>query len=212
MCYPTHPRSMASAQVRAERRAMLGEPHVAPLTAFCSRLELDGMGQVPHFDPLDGGINARVLYLLEKPGPKTSRTGKSGSGFISRDNDDPSAAHSFDFHLQSGVPRAESLLWNIVPWWDGRIAFSGADRRLGTERLRQLLRLLDRLDTVVLVGGTAHTVEPMLVEMRLRVLKSWHPSMRVKNSYPEKFASIPEVWKLAAKFGTDETHLATMAD
>jgi hypothetical protein len=38
-----------------------------------------------HFDPLDGGSAAEILFLLEKPGPRTSSTGKRiGSGFNSR--------------------------------------------------------------------------------------------------------------------------------
>ncbi|WP_373413995.1 uracil-DNA glycosylase [Ensifer aridi] len=197
MNYPTQPRAMASETVRAARRSMLQDPHIAPLTEFCELLERDGLGEVPRFDPLDGGINARVLYLLEKPGPKTSSRGKIGSGFISRDNDDPSAAHSFEFHLQSGVPRSDSLLWNIIPWWDGRIAFTSAQRRLGTQRLLEMLTRLNRLDTIVLVGGTAHKAEPALTGLGLRILKSWHPSMRVKNGYRDKFDSIPEVWKQA---------------
>ncbi|WP_181147635.1 uracil-DNA glycosylase [Ensifer aridi] len=193
---------MASEEIRAARRAMLHEPHIAPLIAFCERLEKDGLGEVPRFDPLDGGVKARVLYLLEKPGPKTSPAGKAGSGFISRDNDDPSAAHSFEFHLQSGLPRSDSLLWNVIPWWDGQIAFTNAHRRLGIERLHEMLALLNRLDTIVLVGGTAHKAESALAGSGLRILKSWHPSMRVKNSFPDKFASIAEVWKEAARPGS----------
>jgi hypothetical protein len=47
---------------------------------------------VPDFDPLDGGVNAQVLFLLEKPGPMAAEDGKrAGSGFISRDNDDGTA-------------------------------------------------------------------------------------------------------------------------
>lgn len=197
--YPTQPRAMASAQIREMRRNMLRAPHIGPLTAYCEKLELDGLGEVPRFDPLDGGIHARVLYLLEKPGPKTSRNGDKGSGFISRDNNDPSAAHSFGFHLESGIPRSESLLWNIMPWWDGRIAFTSAQRRLGIERLHELLAILKQLDTIVLVGGTAHKAESALADRGIRILKSWHPSMRVKNSYREKYDSIPGVWKLAQR-------------
>lgn len=120
MIIPANARSMRDPAVRAARLAMREKPHIGPLMEFCKHLEADGVGEVPLFDPMDGGINARVLFLLEKPGPKTSRKGKEGSGFISRDNDDQSAAHSFVFHLQSGLDRRDSVLWNIIPWWDGR--------------------------------------------------------------------------------------------
>ncbi len=52
--------------------------------------------EVPDFDPMDAGVEARILFLFEKPGPMTSKhkTGKRvGSGFISRDNDDPGFKH-----------------------------------------------------------------------------------------------------------------------
>ena len=42
------------------------------------------LDEVPDFDPLDGGVEARALFLFEKPGRMTA--GQSGSGFISRDN------------------------------------------------------------------------------------------------------------------------------
>ena len=45
---------------------------------------------VPDFDPNNGGIHAKVLFLFEKPGPKTDPKNK-GSGYISQDNDDETA-------------------------------------------------------------------------------------------------------------------------
>lgn len=192
-------RAMKHEHVRAERQRLLSEPHIAPLVAFCRRLEAAGFGDVPMFDPLDGGVNARVLFLLEKPGPKTAPDGRHGSGFISRDNDDPSAAHSLMFHRASGLDRKETLLWNIIPWWDGTTKFSAHHRRAGIDRVRELIALLTNLDTIVLVGRTAHQAERELAGTGLRILKSWHPSMRVRNGFPEKFASIPEVWRQAAQ-------------
>jgi hypothetical protein len=41
--------------------------------------------EFPDFDPLDGGINAKILFLFEKPGPRTSQH-DGGSGFISAEN------------------------------------------------------------------------------------------------------------------------------
>lgn len=198
MIIPPDAKSMRNPAVRAAREAMLDGPHMAPLRAFRKRLELDGIGEVPSFDPLDGGVNARVLFLLEKPGPKTSRKGRDGSGFISRDNDDQSAAHSFVFHQQSGIDRRDTILWNIIPWWDGAIKFTRSQEQLGLERARELLSLLPRLDTVVLVGNTAHKVERKLGRQDLRILKSAHPSAQVKAFNPALFYAIPEVWKQAA--------------
>lgn len=79
---------------------------------------------VPDFDPLDGGIAAEVLFLMEKPGPRTDNTGAkghAGSGFISRDNDDPTAEAILRFMEEAGIARKRSILWNTVPWWNGEV-------------------------------------------------------------------------------------------
>ena len=57
------------------------------------------------FDPRDGGIRAQALFLFEKPGPKAN-----ASGFISRDNDDPTAENIFRFMNQAGIPRKKTCL------------------------------------------------------------------------------------------------------
>ena len=55
-----------------------------------------GLGKaVPDVDPLDGGVNARLLILLETPGPRVL-----GTGFVSRDNPDGTAANMFRFLTQ----------------------------------------------------------------------------------------------------------------
>lgn len=64
-----------------------------PLAAFVDGLRQDGSVELPDFDSLDGGIHACILFLLEKPGPMTAKNGKrNGSGFISRDDNDATAA------------------------------------------------------------------------------------------------------------------------
>jgi hypothetical protein len=96
------PRSMRDGGVRERSRLMPDLPHVAPLTNYAASLRADG-SQVPDFDPRDGGTAARVLFLFEKPGPMTAqRNGRRGSGFVSRDNDDPTAEGIFTFMQQAG--------------------------------------------------------------------------------------------------------------
>jgi hypothetical protein len=67
------------------REAQLHDPHVLPLMNVVRDLRAQGL-IVPNVDPNDGGVNARVLVLLETPGPKAV-----ASGFVSRDNPDPTA-------------------------------------------------------------------------------------------------------------------------
>jgi hypothetical protein len=76
---PNAMKILANQSERNRRKSLLLEPHVAPLTAFVQRLreEQDVTRRIPYFDPLDGGAAARILLVLEAPGPKAV-----GSGFI----------------------------------------------------------------------------------------------------------------------------------
>ncbi len=73
---------------------------------------------VPHFDPAETGVRSQVLLLLEAPGPKTVPEW-GGSGFISVDNDDPTAQNLWRTRDEVGFYRGV-LVWNIVPWVLGR--------------------------------------------------------------------------------------------
>src|SRR5687768_13788587 len=89
------PRTLRSPDACLARKLMLDLPHMAPLKAYAARLRRPGI-EVPDFDPLDAGVRARVLFLLEKPGPMTAEHGKrTGSGFVSRNNDDSTAEAIF---------------------------------------------------------------------------------------------------------------------
>jgi hypothetical protein len=94
----------------AERRAALGAPHIAPLEIW--REGLVGAGHtVPHFDPFDGGIDARLLLLLETPGPGPDRT-----RFVSRDNPSGTARNLRRYLEAAGIARMDIVQWNCVPW------------------------------------------------------------------------------------------------
>lgn len=42
-----------------------------------------------------------------------------GSGFISRDNDDPTAEATARFMAKAQLAQELTLTWNIIPWWNG---------------------------------------------------------------------------------------------
>lgn len=190
-------RSLRDPEERDRRRSLLSEPHVAPLTEFVDDLRRRLPGAVPDFDPLDGGVNATILFLFEQPGPMTdaSRKGRSGSEFISRNNDDATAAATFNFMITAAVPHRHSLIWNVIPWWDGHIRFTGADRTVALGELNRLIALLPQLHTVVLVGRTAAKARPHLRD--LRVLEGPHPSPKVRNTNRALWDSIPDIWRRA---------------
>jgi hypothetical protein len=65
---------------------------------------------VPGFDPADGGADARLLLLLETPGP-----GGDGPRLVSRDNPTGTARNLTRFLADAGIARVDTLLWNAVP-------------------------------------------------------------------------------------------------
>jgi uracil-DNA glycosylase len=202
-----HPRSMRDAPVRERRKSMLNQPHIVPLTAFAARIRRSGLGQVPEFDPLDGGVNARVLFLFEKPGPMTAE--RYGSGFISRNNDDPTAEATFEFMKQAGIPRELTVTWNLIPSWNGTRKITPQELREGVKCLAELMTLLPTLRVVVLVGRRAARVEASLKEehAQLHLLTSAHPSPLVRARFPDRWNAIPSEWAKVLKLVNDRKAL-----
>jgi Uracil DNA glycosylase superfamily len=197
--FPDVPRSLQFADVISFRRRMLDEPHIAPLTAYVRTLRSKYPSrEFQDFDPLDGGVGADILFLLEKPGPMTSPTGKRpGSGFISRNNDDPTAEAVFEFMKKAGIERKRVVQWNVIPGWNGTIKIYASEVREGVEELKNLLALLTRVRTVVLVGRRAERAKKLIEEMNLRTLVSAHPSHKVRSFNRERWEAIPEQWAIA---------------
>lgn len=180
---------------------MLREPHVAPLTTYAATLRDRNMGEVPNFDPLDGGIDARVLFLFEKPGPKTSEAG-GGSGFISRNNDDPTAEATFGFMQEANIPRKITVTWNVIPWWNSTRGITSEELRRGAACVAELSDLLPQLRVVIFVGVKAAQARPYLDSRSLQLLTSDHPSPLVRAKFPDRWRSIPVHWANVHQFLT----------
>lgn len=176
-----------------QRRALLSHPVHAPLAAHVAALRATLPGFVPDMDPLDGGTTARVLLLLEKPGPGAAR-----SGFVSRDNVGPTSAAIAAFLAQAGLPRRDTILWNAAPAWNGTTRVTGPEVTAGLAHLAMLLSLLPRLETVILVGARAARAEGALRGTGLRLLRSAHPSPQVRAAFPDRWSAIPAIWSEAS--------------
>ena len=171
---------------------MLSQPHMAPLCAYAARLRTRPGITVPDFDPLDGGIEAQTLFLLEKPGP----TAAQAMSFVSRDNNSATSEAIHRFMIDAGLPRAATVIWNVIPWWNGTIRVTAMERAAGLLELRGLIALLPRLRTAVLVGRTAARARPVLDGLHL--LESAHPSPQVRAGNRALWDAIPGVWRQAA--------------
>jgi len=171
---------------------MIGAEHIAPIRALGERISAERGAPVPVPDPLDGGVGARMLLLLETPGPAVLRT-----GFVTRDSVNGTAANLFRFLAETGIARADTLIWNAVPWLIHQAgALNRAPRRTEIAAagpyLAPLLDLLPRLAVAVLAGRFAGEAAPALATLRpgLPVIRIPHPSPTYVCTAPEVPARI----------------------
>ena len=155
--------------------------------------------EAPYFEPLDGGVKAQALFLLEAPGPKAVET-----GFVSRDNPDPSAKNMWNLQQEARLRRQDVLLWNIVPWYlgDGQNIRPPLPQELeeGQQWLTELLKLLSYLKVVVLVGRKAQRAAPLIQTCKnLSLYKTFHTSNQVFNRWPEKRDEVLRCFTMAQR-------------
>jgi hypothetical protein len=144
----------ATGQPQDPRVQRLDDKHMMFLTDLVRRIrdERGVSSEVPFFDPADGGVTARVLFLFESPG-----LGAIKSGFISRENPDGTARNFREMNEAAGLERSKTVSWNLVPWFIG----SGGEKDRAIQMYRDqaapylvaLFELLPRLQAVVLVGS-----------------------------------------------------------
>lgn len=183
------PRTNRDAGNVERKREGLGKPHMLPLVRFVERLrEEHGVDRVPDFDPDEAGVEARILLLLEAPGPRATRE-RGGSGFVSSDNDDRTAENMWRLLREAGIDRRrEVVTWNVVPWYlgdDRKIrSASSSDLDQAREASRRLIRLLDGLRVVVLIGRQAARGWEQL-GLDVEAIEAPHPSPQNLNTRPD---------------------------
>ena len=202
----TAPRALRDPIAVAARVDLLaGDTPTAPLRDWSIDLAQRRSAIVPHFDPTDAGVDARVLMLLEAPGPMTNAGNvRPGSGFISVDNDDQTAENAWRARTAAGLTSGV-VQWNIVPWYLGPASKkpSASELAQGAMELRGMLPLFPGLRAVVLSGryaqlGWATHVEPF-VGTDLAVINTWHPSAQSLNQ-PGKREQLGQALERAARY------------
>lgn len=179
---------------------------MAPLVAYVERLRAAYPDRdVPHFDPTQASVDARVLLLLEAPG-RRGATVRRGSGFISPDNNDATAHNTWTLMKEAGLDRRYCLNWNVVPW------YVGTDTKLSNPRspelreagpaTRELLGLLLDLRVIVLLGDKAHAAWTALRIQQPPAFAAPHPSRQNLNSRPHYRPLILDALREAMRLAT----------
>ncbi len=196
------PKSLGDPEERAARHARLRGRHIATLTEFVHLLRKERAfdTSVPYFDPLDGGVRAQCLFLLEAPGGRAV-----GSGFVSRNNPDGTAKNFFVLNQQARLPREQTIIWNVVPWYVGTATKIRAVNRRDIDEamphLQHLLQLLPRLRVAVLVGRKAQRVRTVLERIRpeCEILECPHPSPLALNGRDHRRMEILKCLRVAVR-------------
>ena len=181
------PCALQTLSEQQRRSAMLRQSHIEPLATYLAKIKAEHPEkELPCFDPCDGGIHAKALFLLEAPGPKAV-----GSTFISRNNPDPTARNICDLLQEAGISRGDTLLWNIVPWYvgDGNHihAVNNDDIRQSFPYVKELLSLLPNLEVIALLGKKAQSAKSQIRPLTsVPIIDIPHPSARVFNVWPHK--------------------------
>ncbi len=147
---------------------------------------VDSGRRMPLFDPADGGALARLLILLETPGP-----GDAGNRTVSRDNPTGTARNLTRFLDEAAIARRDTILWNTVPWIVHEPGARNRPLRRGEIRdglaaLPGFLALLPRLALVVLAGRVAREAAPVVAahDPALPILLMPHPSPTIVCTSP----------------------------
>lgn len=148
------PRALENPAELERRKKRRAEVHVAPLNRLVyDMLHDSAVGDdgktIPYIDPDSGGVDGKVLFLLQDP----SQIAASTTVFISPDNPDPTADNFTWLRDQAGLARHVCVHWNVVPWFIGNRDKTQEARR-ARPWLEEFMALL-KLDAVVCMGDVA---------------------------------------------------------
>tara|TARA_B100000242_G_C42831890_1_gene386505 strand:+ start:42 stop:602 length:561 start_codon:yes stop_codon:yes gene_type:complete len=177
----------------------MNDPHMIILKNYVEKLrKTNPQSYTPNFDPNDGGINAKILFLFEKPGRKTDPS-YGGSGYISLDNKDETARATKKFLKEANINRKKIVIWNTIPSWNGTRDISIEERKQASLQLSSLLNVLKNLEFIFLVGKEAQKMSKLLDPSKYKIINSPHPSPINRASRRKEWENIPKIWKQATK-------------
>ena len=148
-------RKMKDAKFQKHQWECRYNSHTAPVNQLVDMLKLKHLGRIPYVDPLYGGIHAKVLFLFQDPGSKTDD--RNGSGFLSAENDDPSAQLFAQCLDEAKLNFNQVITWNAYPWSlpEGKNQPTAKQLEIGIEPLYKLLKMLKKLKVIITMGCVA---------------------------------------------------------
>lgn len=198
----------------ADKESKLEGDHMGALKGYVENLRSSScVRQVPHFDPDDGGVRARVLLLKEAPGPTAIK-----SGFVTPRNAGQTAMNMTRVREESGMKPCMLANWNVVPWYVGNADGSKirpptkAEVAEGVDCAIELLKLLPDIRVIILTGNKARKgwdrsigrdFNHPTMGHKIEVLSTWHPSPVCLNMDPGRYREMVATFKKAVEIAGD---------
>jgi len=153
-------------------------PRVEPLNRLVEVLRHESNEHIPWIDPFCGGIEARILLVLERPG----RLGAIETDFLSLANVDDTARNTIAVMRAAGISYCDVTFWNAIPWSGDQKRVTASMRPEGSVMFGRLLPRLPRLRTIILMGNEAQRIGPLIQWPKsIDALKCAHPGPFVWN-------------------------------
>ncbi len=188
----------------ARRRSRVFDPHVEPLNRWAEglRSRLPFGNEVPWFDPADGGVHARLLWLGGEA-DSSDQYSSGGTGFVSMDGPTRRSRNLRAAALAAGADRSAVVVWNARPCNLGELRRSGGDKSAEVpevELLQELMGLLPDLQVVVLAGRVAWEAFSQLAgHSSVLVLSTSEVRDGALDGRPREQAVLQSVWQEAVE-------------
>lgn len=162
---------------------------------------------VPKFDPENGNETAKLLFLLEAPGPKALKSRK-----ISLGNKDKTAENFRRQLAKAEIEKEDIAIWNVVPWYLGNKSKTkirrakASDVQEALDYLKQIVKKMDDLQCIILVGEkarAAHVALSAITGKRIFACHHFSPQAMNTNSAAEKenIAVLKNIKRIIAEDG-----------
>jgi uracil-DNA glycosylase len=104
------------------------------------------------------------------------------------------------FHAAGWDTRKLTVIWNVVPWWNGTRKLTAKEVHEGAICVTELIGLLPKLRAIVMVGQKAIKARRWLETTGLHLFTSDHPGPLVRTRWPERWKAIPYEWAKIREF------------
>jgi len=184
--------------------------HVRDINQFVDRLRREHPDKfIPYVAPTYGGNNARLLALLQDPGPATNPEIRNGSEMLCIENDDGTANRYKAFLNENLIDVSDIQAWNAFPWYVSRPGryqpgkpsqYPKADIHAATEALAELIDLMPKLHVVLLHGlvaqdawGELRQRRPAAANRPKIVIDTYHPGEQAVDPDTKSRAHIQKI-------------------